>query len=124
MKNGIKTLAIWGILLMILIFVVPSILDNAVGKMDYSELISEIRSGNVEEIRIGYGKESASAKLKSTGKTSNVNIPDIENLMENLNNNMSNNQVKVIQEDEPFMSIVLDMVYKIAMFGMILMLFL
>ncbi len=123
MKNGIKTLAIWGILLIILVFVVPSILDNAVGKMDYSELISEIRSGNVEEIRIGYGKESASAKLKSTGKTSNVNIPDIENLMENLNNNMSNNQVKVIQEDEPFMSIVLDMIYKLAMFGMILMLF-
>ena len=123
MKNGIKTLAIWGILLIILIFVVPSILDNAVGKMDYSELVSEIRAGNVEEIRIGYSKESASAKLKSTGKTSNVNIPDIENLMENLNNNMSNNQVKVIQEDEPFMSIVLDMVYKIAMFGMILMLF-
>ena len=124
MKNGIKTLAIWGILLVILVFVVPSILDNAMGKMDYSELITQVRAGNIEEIRIGYGKESATAKFKDTGKTSNVNIPDIENLMDNLNNNMGNNQVKVIQEDEPFMSIVLDLVYKLAMFGMIIMLFL
>ena len=124
MKNGIKTLAIWGILLVILVFVVPSILDNAMGKMDYSELISQVRAGNIEEIRISYGKESATAKFKDTGKTSNVNIPDIENLMDNLNNNMGSNQVKVIQEDEPFMSIVLDLVYKLAMFGMIIMLFL
>ena len=124
MKNGIKTLAIWGILLVNLVFVVPSILDNAMGKMDYSELISQVRAGNIEEIRISYGKESATAKFKDTGKTSNVNIPDIENLMDNLNNNMGSNQVKVIQEDEPFMSIVLDLVYKLAMFGMIIMLFL
>jgi cell division protease FtsH len=123
LKNGIKTLAIWGILLVILIFVVPSILDNAMGKIDYSEMISQVRAGNIEEIRIGYSKESATVKFKDTGKTTNVNIPDIENLMENLNNNMSNNQVKVIQEDEPFMSIVLDMVYKIAIFGMLIMLF-
>ena len=123
MKNGIKTLAIWGILLVILIFVVPSILENAMGKIDYSELISQVREGNIEEIRIGYGKENATAKYKDTGKTVNVNIPDIENLMENLNSNMSNNQVKVIQEDEPFFSIVTDLIYKIAIFGMVIMLF-
>jgi cell division protease FtsH len=123
LKNGIKTLAIWGILLVILIFVVPSILENAMGKIDYSELISQVREGNIEEIRIGYGKENATAKYKDTGKTVNVNIPDIENLMENLNSNMSNNQVKVIQEDEPFFSIVTDLIYKIAIFGMVIMLF-
>jgi cell division protease FtsH len=43
--------------------------------------------------------------------------------MENLNSNMSNNQVKVIQEDEPFFSIVTDLIYKIAIFGMVIILF-
>ncbi len=124
MKNGIKTLAIWGILLAILIFVIPSIFESITGKMDYSEMISEARAGKVEEIRIEYGKESAIVKFKETGKTYNVNIPNVENLMDNLNAEMTSNQVKVIQEDEPFLSIVTDMIYKIAIFGMIIMLFL
>ena len=48
MKNGIKSLAIWLILIVILIVVISSVIDNSNSKMTYSELIENIDSGNAQ----------------------------------------------------------------------------
>ena len=50
LKSGIKSLATWLIIGIILIVVISSILDNNNSKMKYSELIANIEEGNVESI--------------------------------------------------------------------------
>ena len=48
MKNSIKTLAMWLIIIVITIVVITSILDNSGNKLAYSELISKIETGDVK----------------------------------------------------------------------------
>ena len=52
MKKGLKTLAMWLIMGIILIVLISSIMDNPQTKMSYSELMIEIESGKVENIEI------------------------------------------------------------------------
>ena len=46
MKNGIKTLAMWLIIGVIVIGVLSSIMTNTNTKLKYSELIAKINEGN------------------------------------------------------------------------------
>ena len=56
MKNGIKTLAIWLVIGVIILFVVPAVLDGTNKQMTYSELLSKIEAGEVKEIEIDSGE--------------------------------------------------------------------
>ena len=47
MKNGIKTLAMWLILGIILMVVLVSIIDSSEGKLTYSDLLMKIENGEV-----------------------------------------------------------------------------
>ncbi len=109
MKNGLKTLAVWLIIGVILMFLIPAVLNNSGNKLTYSELIEKIESGAVSEISIEYGGETATVKLKNDQSKKNVNIPDVENLLENVNKSMKDNSIKVTMEDEPFLLIVANM---------------
>ena len=53
MKNGIKTLAIWLIIGVIVFVGVSAIYDNADRKLSYSELVSKVDKGEVSVIDIG-----------------------------------------------------------------------
>ena len=82
MKNGIKTLAIWLIIGVVLIVVISSILENTNLKMTYSELLENIDSHNVESIIISSSGNSAKVKLNDDLKsTKQVNIPSLESLV-------------------------------------------
>lgn len=82
MKNGIKTLAIWLIIGVVLIVVISSILENTNLKMTYSELLENIDSHNVESIVISSSGNSAKVKLNDDLKsTKQVNIPSLESLV-------------------------------------------
>ena len=119
MKNGLKTVAVWLIIGAILVFVIPAILDSANNKMTYSELLEKIESGEVTDVQINYGNESASVKLADKSiKT--VNIPDVENLMENLNTKMKDDSVSVVMEDEPFWMIVSELLVPVSSIILIL----
>ncbi len=76
MKNGIKTLAMWLIIGVIFIVVLSSIIENSDSKLKYSELISNINSGNVEDIEIQADGVSAIVTLKDEQLKKEVNIPD------------------------------------------------
>ena len=52
MKNGIKTLAMWLIIIVIAIVVIMSILDNSANRLAYSELVAKIEAGDVKEIEL------------------------------------------------------------------------
>ena len=80
MKNGIKTLAMWLIIGVIFIVVLSSIVENSDSKLQYSELITNINNGNVEDIEIEADGTTATVMLKDDRARKEVNIPDIGNL--------------------------------------------
>ena len=121
MKNGIKTLAVWLIIGVVLMFAIPAIISNTSKLMSYSELIEKINAGEVTDIEIEYGGEDASVKLKNENIIRKVNLPNVENLLDNLNSSMKSNSINVVYQDEPFLSIVSDMLLPISSIILILM---
>ena len=100
MKNSIKTLAMWLIIIVITIVVITSILDNSGNKLAYSELISKIETGDVKEIEISSDGTKAEVLLKSENNKKEVNIPSIDSLMNNLDNSMKTESIKVTEKSQ------------------------
>ena len=86
MKNSIKTLATWLILAVILVVLFSTIWNGANTKMTYSDLLVNIKSGNVESVDIGASKTSAKVVYKdsdsNTKVVKTVNIPSLDSFME------------------------------------------
>ncbi len=80
-KNGIKSLATWLIIGIILVVVISSIIDNSNSKMTYSELIENIEEKNVESIEVSSEGTSAYVTLKSDKGSKQVNIPSLDSFM-------------------------------------------
>ena len=85
MKNGIKSLATWLIIGIILVVVISSIIDNSNSKMTYSELIENIEEKNVESIEVSSEGTSAYVTLKSAKGSKQVNIPSLDSFMDYAN---------------------------------------
>ena len=58
MKKGIKTLAMWLIIGVIVIVLLSSIMENNNSKMTYSELVTNITNKEVESIKIKKPQEN------------------------------------------------------------------
>ena len=114
MKNSIKTLAVWLIIGIILLFVIPALLNGSNTELTYSELLTKIEKGEVTDIEIAYGGDSAKVKLKNDSNIKNVNIPSVDNLMENLNESMQSNGINVVEADKSFLLIVSDLLLPIS----------
>ena len=121
-NNGFKTLIVWLIIGIIIIFVVPSIINSTNNTLTYSKLIDKIEKNEVTDIEISYDGESATVKLKGDNSVKNVNIPNVENLLENLNSSMKTNSINVTSAEEPFLNIVADLLVPISSIILILML--
>ena len=80
MKNGIKTLATWLIIGIILLILLTTLLGKNNAKLKYSELIGNINEGKVESIQIESDGKTANVKIKDD-KEKQVVIPDMENFM-------------------------------------------
>ena len=89
MKNGIKSLATWLIIGIILVVVISSIIDNQNSKMTYSELIENIEEKNVESIEVSSEGTYAYVTLKSDKGSRQVNIPSLDSFM-----NYANEDIK------------------------------
>ncbi len=100
MKSGIKTLAMWLIIAIIFLVLLTSILDSDNNKLAYSELIEKIEAGEVSEIELSADGMTAEVKLKNENFIKQVNIPSIDNLMNNLQESMSTGNVKVTEKSE------------------------
>ena len=114
MKNGIKTFTMWLIVGIILLFVIPQVIELSNKKMTYSELIEKANNGEVTDIVIDYSGTGAVVKLKDDPNVKKVNIPNVQNLMDNLNDAMKQNKVSVTMDDEPFFAIVSDLLIPIS----------
>ncbi len=81
MKNGIKSLATWLIIGIIVIVVVSSLIENDNSKIKYSELIENIEAQNVESIKIASDGSTAAVTLKNEETQKEVNIPSLDSFM-------------------------------------------
>ena len=100
MKNGIKTLAMWLIIIVIAIVVIMSILDNSANRLAYSELVAKIEAGDVKEIELESDGKKAQVTLKSDSAKKEVNIPSVESLMDNLEDSMRTESIKVSEKSQ------------------------
>ena len=80
MKNGIKSLATWLIIGIILIVVISSVLENSNNEMKYSELIENIEKQQVESIEIDANGQSAYVTLNDKTEKK-VNIPSLDSFI-------------------------------------------
>lgn len=109
MKNGIKTLAMWLIIGIILIVLISSILSNTDNKLAYSELISKIESGEVKEVELSYDGTTAIVELTNDNVPKEVNIPSVDNLMASLDESMKAGTITVTEEDQSIFMIILQL---------------
>ena len=100
MKSGIKTLAMWLIIGIIFVVLLTSIVDSDNNKLAYSELLESIEAGEVSEIEISADGMTAEVKLKNENFIKQVNIPSIDNLMDNLQESMTAGSVTVTEKSE------------------------
>ena len=107
MKNSLKTLAVWLIIGIIIIVSISTIVENANSKLTYSELVAKIEAGQVDKIELEAGGGSAIVKLKNDNGEKKVNIPSVDNLMENLQDHMKNGQVAVTEKSESVWALIL-----------------
>ena len=107
MKNSLKTLAVWLIIGIIIIVSISTIVENANSKLTYSELVAKIEAGQVDKIELEAGGGSAIVKLKNDNGEKKVNIPSVDNLIENLQDHMKNGQVAVTEKSESVWALVL-----------------
>ena len=109
MKSGIKTLAMWLIIGIIFVVLLTSILDNSNNRLAYSELIESIEAGEVSEIEISADGTTAEVKLKDENFVKQVNIPSIDNLMDNLQESMTAGNIEVTRASESIWMFILSL---------------
>ena len=109
MKNGIKTLAMWLIIGIILIVLISSILNNTDNKLAYSELVSKIEAGEVKEIELSYDGTTAMVALTNDNIPKEVNIPSVDNLMSALDESMKAGTITVTEESQSIFLIILQL---------------
>ena len=100
LKNGIKTLAIWLIIGVILIVGVTAIYDNSDRKFTYSELVSKIDAGQVSTIDINADGYSAMVEFNDGTSQKKVNITDLKSFMDNVQEPMKEGKITVEQESQ------------------------
>ena len=111
MKNGIKTLAIWLIIIIASIGILSGLLNDSSKKMNYSELIQAINQGEISEIEISSDQKTVFATEKkiessSGNKIKEVTIPSLDAFMQEISESIENGQLEVIQDEESiFMAI-------------------
>ena len=100
MKNGFKTLAIWIIIAVVMFIGITAIYDNADKKLSYSELVTKIDAGQVTVIDINSSGTSATVEFNDGTNEKQVNIPDIQTLMAEVDDDVKEEKLTVNQESE------------------------
>ena len=103
MKKGIRNLAMWLVLIILAVVVFNSVMNNASTEMNYSELVNSISTGKVEKIVLSSDGTKAEVKITDDKVLKEVNIPSVDNLMDQINQRMLSGEIELGQE-EPSMS--------------------
>ena len=104
MKKGIKTLAMWLIIGIIVIVLLSSIMENNNAKMTYSELVTSIENSEVESIKISSDGTIANVKLKDSKIEKEVSIPSLDSFMTYVGEYLKTGEF-TLEEEKPSMLI-------------------
>ncbi len=121
MKNGIKSLAVWLIIGVILAVGINAIYDNNDRKFSYTQLMEKVQNKQVQSIMISSGGESADITFKDGTSDKKVNIPDIQTLMSDVSEQVKSNEIALDRESE---SIWVKILYVVAPLGLLVIFFL
>ena len=111
MKSGIKSLAMWLIGIVLFIVLLNANFNNKDTKMSYSQLINNIKAGEVSEIKISSDGANAEVTLKSDNIKKKVTIPSLDSFMDTATQNMNeddNQSFKLTQEEPSILSVIFD----------------
>ena len=117
MKNSIKTLAMWLIILIIVVVLITSIVDNTNNRITYSELINKIDSGEIKEIELASDGQKAYVTLKNSSQEKEVNIPSLDSFMTYIHNDLVSNEIVL---EEKSQSIFITILSLLSPFGILI----
>ena len=120
MKKGIKTLAMWLIIGVIVIVLLSSIMENNNSKMTYSELVTNITNKEVESIKISSTGSTASVKLKNSKSETEVSIPSLDSFMSYTEEYLKTGDFTLDEEKESVWIVILNL---ITPFGLLIIFF-
>ena len=120
MKKGIKTLAMWLIIGIIVIVLLSSIMENTSSKMTYSELVTSIENKEVENIKISADGNLATVKLKNSKTEKEVNVPSLDSFMSYTEEYLKTGEFTLEEEKESIWITVLSL---ITPFGLLIIFF-
>ncbi len=109
MKSSLKTLAMWLIIGIIFIVLVTNIIDNSDNKMSYSELITKIENGEVEEIEIEANGKEAYVTTKNTTQQKKVNIPSKDSFIDYIQERLASGEISLTEKSESIFITVLSL---------------
>ncbi|MDO5556757.1 MAG: ATP-dependent zinc metalloprotease FtsH [Clostridia bacterium] len=110
----------WLILGLIFVVLISSIIQNSVAKISYSELLEKIENGEVSEVKIASGGESAAITLKNETFQRTVNIPNIESFMSSIDEQMKAGTIILTEESESILVVILSL---LTPFGLLILFF-
>ena len=108
-NKGLKTFAVWAIIIIIAIALIASILDNSNSQLAYSELVSKIEAGEVKEVELESDGTKASVVLKNENFKKEVNIPDVRSFMELVEEPMKAGTIKVTEKSASIFMLILSL---------------
>lgn len=120
MKKGIKTLAMWLIIGVIVIVLLSSIMENSSSKMTYSELVTNITNKEVESIKISSSGNAATVKLKNSKTEKEVSIPSLDSFMTYTEEYLKAGDFTLDEEKESIWLVILNL---ITPFGLLIIFF-
>jgi len=100
LKNGIKKIAMWLILLVIFIMVISAISSNMYKKMTYSELLKNLNEDKIETIQISDDNKTASVKIKEDNVEKTVTIPSLDTFMFKISDQLAEGKLELSQMEE------------------------
>ena len=111
LKNGIKKIAMWLILLIIFIMAISAISGNMYKKMTYSELLKNLEEDKVETIQISDDNKTASVKIKDDNVEKTVTIPSLDTFMEGISGKLVEGKLELSQAEESKFLTILEACY-------------
>ena len=100
MKSGIKRLAGFIIMAIILVVLVSSIIDNEDKKLSYSELINKIEATKVTSIELESDGKTAYVTLEGENVKREVNIPDSGSFMDYVTEYLKSGKINLTRKSE------------------------
>ena len=100
MKNGIKRLAGFIIMAIIIVVLVSSIIDNEDKKLTYSDLINKIEASKVTNIELSANGKTAYILLEGENTKREVNIPNTESFMNYITEYLKAGNITLTEKSE------------------------